>query len=239
MNTMQGAALDHLVIAARTLEEGVAWCEATLGVVATAGGRHALMGTHNRVFAIATDAFPRAYFELIAIDPDAAPPGHARWFDLDDGTLQATLARGPQLVAWVARVAELDAALQALAAQGIDAGRRLQASRTTPQGELRWRIAVRDDGARLMGGALPTLIEWGDAHPADALPAVGVTLASITLRAPEASALQGALRSLGLDRAGATSAPARAETAIASASGPAINVALDTPRGRVQLASPQ
>ncbi len=229
---MRGAALDHLVIAARTLDEGVAWCEATLGVSPATGGRHALMGTHNRVFAIATDAFPRAYFELISIDPDAAPPGRARWFDLDDGALRATLERGPQLIAWVARVDDLDAALQALAALGIDAGRKLAASRMTPQGELRWRIAVRDDGARLMGGALPSLIEWGDAHPSDALPAVGVTLASITLRAPAASALQGALRSLGLARVGVTSAPAVVE------SGSAISVSLDTPRGRVQIDSP-
>ena len=38
------------------------------------GGRHALMGTHNRVFAIGSEAFPRAYFEIIAIDPDAPDP---------------------------------------------------------------------------------------------------------------------------------------------------------------------
>lgn len=237
---MQGAALDHLVIAARTLEAGVAWCEATLGVTPTTGGRHALMGTHNRVFTLATEAFPRAYFELIAIDPDAAPPGRARWFDLDDVALQATLERGPQLVAWVARVDDLDTALQALSALGIDAGRKLQASRMTPQGELRWRIAVRDDGARLADGGLPTLIEWGGAHPTDALPAVGVTLASITLRPPAAPGLQAALRTLELERAGVTSAPAAAanEATSATTGRPAISVILDTPRGRVPFTSP-
>jgi hypothetical protein len=30
--------LDHLVVAARTLDEGVAWCEATLGVTPGPGG---------------------------------------------------------------------------------------------------------------------------------------------------------------------------------------------------------
>ena len=99
---------------------------------------------------------------------------------------------------------DLDAALHSLAAQGLDVGRMLQASRMTAQGELRWRIAVRDDGARLFGGAMPTLIEWGAAHPADALSAAGATLASITLRAPVGSALRGALRSLRLDRVGTT-----------------------------------
>lgn len=228
VSTTQGAALDHLVLAARTLDEGVAWCEATLGVVPGTGGRHALMSTHNRVFSIATAAFARAYFELIAIDPQAPPPGRARWFDLDESTLQATLERGPQLVAWVARVADLDAAFAALAAQGVDAGRVLQASRMTLQGELRWRIAVRDDGARLFEGVLPTLIEWGETHPADALPASGATLTAITLRASAGSAPYLALQTLGC-------AGARFTT---SAQAPALCIELDTPHGRVRIASP-
>jgi hypothetical protein len=52
--------LDHLVIAAATLEEGVAWCEATLGVTPGPGGKHPLMGTHNRLLSIATAVFPDA-----------------------------------------------------------------------------------------------------------------------------------------------------------------------------------
>ncbi|HMN76742.1 MAG TPA: VOC family protein [Burkholderiaceae bacterium] len=225
MHSIPGAALDHLVVAARTLGEGVAWCAATLGVRPEAGGRHALMSTHNRVFGIASAAHPRAYLELIAIDPEAPPPGRARWFGLDDPRLQAALGRGPQLVAWVARVADLDAARASLAAHGIDAGRVLPASRMTPQGELRWRIAVRDDGARLYGGAAPTLIEWGAMHPADALAPSGVTLAGLTLRSPSASPLRGALEALGIESARFT----------ADAGRPALGIELDTPRGRVRL----
>ncbi|MBE2244815.1 MAG: VOC family protein [Burkholderiaceae bacterium] len=224
----QGAALDHLVVAARTLEEGAAWCAATLGVTPASGGRHALMSTHNRVFSVATAAFARAYFEIIAIDADAPPPGRARWFGLDDPALQAALDSGPRLVAWVARVADLDAALAALAAQGIDAGRVLPASRMTPHGELRWRIAVRDDGARLFGGALPTLIEWGEVHPADSLSASGATLAAITLRAPEGSPLRAALDALGIEGARFTN----------DATAAAFGIELDTPRGRLQIDVP-
>ena len=55
-----GCAVDHLVVAARTLDEGVAWCEATLGITPTAGGQHPLMGTHNRVFAIGSEAYANA-----------------------------------------------------------------------------------------------------------------------------------------------------------------------------------
>lgn len=225
---MPGAALDHLVIAARTLDEGVAWCEATLGVTPGAGGRHALMSTHNRVLSIASAAFPRAYFELIAIDRDAPPPGRSRWFDLDDTALQASLERGPQLVAWVARVDDLDATVAALAAQGVDAGRVLQASRATPQGELRWHIAVRDDGVRLFDGTLPTLIEWGALHPCDSLPTSGATLAAITLRAPAGSASSHALQTLDCSGAGSTS----------DLAAPPLGIELDTPKGRARLASP-
>ncbi len=177
-------ALDHLVFAARTLGEGLAWCEATLGLRPDAGGRHDFMGTHNRVFAIGTPAFPRAYFEIIAIDPDAPAPAHPRWFDLDDAALRHVLAvRGPQLVHWVARCDSIDAASVTLRAAGIDCGDIRRAERATPRGLLRWRISVRADGRRPLAGAAPALIEWGDAHPTDAMAASGVALQSMRLAA--------------------------------------------------------
>ncbi|MGA0612157.1 VOC family protein [Caldimonas sp. KR1-144] len=167
--------LDHLVVAAPTLADGVAWCEAVLGVTPAAGGRHALMSTHNRLLRLDGETWPRAYLEIIAIDPEAPPPGRARWFDLDDECLQSRLREyGPQLVHWVARTPDLEAALAERARAGHDGGRILAASRETPNGLLRWRIAVRHDGARDL--PLPTLIEWGAVHPWDALPAAGVAL---------------------------------------------------------------
>lgn len=183
------------------------------------------MGTHNRLFAIGSPAFARSYFEIIAIDPDAEAPGRARWFDLDAPGLQAALARGPQLVHWVARVPDLDAAVAALAGQGIDAGRVLQGARATPQGELRWRFAMRDDGARLFGGALPMLIEWGATHPADALLDSGVALTALTLAAPDPAPQSQALRALGI-------------AAAVTAGDPALRATLQTPRGSVTLSSP-
>ena len=46
--------IDHLVVAASSLDQGVAWCEATLGVTPGPGGEHPLMGTHNRLLRVAT-----------------------------------------------------------------------------------------------------------------------------------------------------------------------------------------
>lgn len=172
-------ALDHLVVGAASLAQGVAWCEATFGFMPAAGGAHPLMGTHNRLLRVDAPGFPRAYLEIIAIDPAASAPGRVRWFDLDDAALQARLARGPALIHWVARVDDLDAACAAWRAGGIERGEALAASR----GTLRWRIAVRPDGARLAHGQWPTLIEWGEAHPCDSLPASPVVLQSLTVRA--------------------------------------------------------
>jgi hypothetical protein len=218
---MSRVALDHVVVAARTLDDGVAWCESTLGIAPSSGGTHALMGTHNRVFSIATPSWPRAYFEIIAIDPAAPPPGRRRWFGLDDAALQASLADGPRLVHWVLRCDDVHARRGRLAEAGFDVGRVLDAERATPQGLLRWRIAVRDDGALLAGGALPTLIEWGDSHPADALPASGVTLQGVDVAGLPAAA------------AACCAAPGVAFVD----RGPALALRLQTLRGAVTLSS--
>jgi hypothetical protein len=212
------AAVDHLVVAARTLEEGVQWCEATLGITPGPGGKHPLMSTHNRLFSIGSNAFPNAYFEIVAIDADAPPPGRARWFGLDS----VDLSGGPQLVAFVARTTALDATLAALSDAGVDGGRALAASRDTPLGLLQWRIAVRDDGAVSCGGAMPTLIEWGGRHPAASMPPSGVVLRSLALR----GVARPAIAALGLDTATFT-----------DTSGPAIEARLGTPGGPVTLTS--
>ena len=172
--------LDHLVVGAATLDEGVAWCERVLGVMPAPGGRHALMGTHNRLLNISAPAYPRTYLEIIAIDPEApGPQGRARWFDLDQPALQAALReRGPGLIHWVSRVASLDASLAQWRGEGVDAGEAVAASR----GALSWRIALREDGRRLRREGLPLLIEWGEAHPTDGLPASGVQLLSFEAR---------------------------------------------------------
>ncbi len=176
-------ALDHLVVAAATLEDGAAWCEATFGVAPGPGGKHPLMGTHNRLLALGSEAFPRSYLEIIAIDPAAPAPSRRRWFDLDDAAMQRALAGGPRLIHWVARCDDVAAECAALAKAGIDRGEVLAAERDTPHGLLRWRIAVRPDGQRLVGGALPTLIEWGAVHPADHLPPSPLRLRALELPA--------------------------------------------------------
>lgn len=219
------AELDHLVVVAATLDEGVAWCEATLGLTPGPGGQHALMGTHNRLFSIASARYRHAYFEIIAIDPAAPAPARRRWFDMDDPVLRERVQRqGPQLAHFVVRVPDASAAVAALRLQGLDCGAVLPASRPTPQGLLQWQITLREDGRRLFDGALPTLIQWGAAHPAAAMPASGVTLTQLTVTHPQAAALRQAYTALGLT-----------QVVVHEGATMQLQALLHTPRGAVAL----
>ena len=231
------AQVDHLVVMAASLDEGVAWCERVLGNTPGPGGEHPLMGTHNRLFNIASPAFPRAYFEIIAIQPGVKPtrePGKHRWFDMDDPLLQSRVASdGPQLIHFVVSVPGAVSAVKALAAQGLDRGAVVQASRQTANGLLSWRITVRDDGQRLFYGTLPTLIQWGEAgedplraaHPLDAMQASGVTLEALQASHPRPEKLQAAYAAIGLASVQVTQGM------------PTLVATLQTPRGRVTLTS--
>jgi Glyoxalase-like domain len=214
--------IDHLVVVAHTLAQGAAWCEATLGVVPGPGGRHALMGTHNRLLRIDSPAFPQAYLEILAVDSQAPPPGRARWFGLDDPALQAAVRQAPRLWHAVLRSTDLDGQFADLLALGHEPGVALAAERDTPEGRLRWRILVRDDGAVAAQGRLPTLIQWTGPHPTAAMPASPVALQSVAL-----GGLPAGLRPvLGL------------QVATLSDTGPALRITLQTPRGALTLQTP-
>lgn len=246
------AAFDHLVVLADSLEAGTAWCEATLGAPTQPGGSHALMGTHNRLVRLGGDRDPLAYLEILAIDPAADPacpvwprgrqPAR-RWFDLDQAALRERVRHeGPQLVAWVARVPDLELATLALARLDIDGGEVLPMARRTAEHTLTWRIGVRPDGRRPFGGALPTLIEWplvdrADTpatnaaatpvlgHPAQSLPDAGLRLLDLSLTTPKPAALRAATTALGLSAHRVTRGP------------PGLSVHLRSPRGPVSLQS--
>lgn len=220
--------LDHLVVAAPDLESGARWCEATLGIRPRAGGAHPLMGTHNLLVRLEGDRFEHAYLEIIAIDPTVVPerkPPLARWFDLDHPSLVARLrAEGPQLAHWVVRTDDVQAAIAAWKILGIDRGAALAASRMSPSGLLTWQITVRDDGARLFDGCLPTLIEWGPLHPAPAIAPQGLKLDALAISHPEASALGEAFATIALTGVALVAGPAALSAGFRGPGGHSITV---------------
>ncbi|MEP6791216.1 MAG: VOC family protein [Ramlibacter sp.] len=192
--------VDHLVIVADSLAQGEAWCRKVLGVTPGPGGDHPLMGTHNKLLRISSPQFPRAYMEIIAVNPGADDPGRTRWFDMDDADLLGAVQSEPRLAHFVASTEDATAALHALRSLGIDRGTLLQAERPTPRGLLQWQISVRDDGQRLMYGTLPTLIQWGEVHAADGLPPSQLSLAAMEATHPRPDDLRAAYVAIGLQQ---------------------------------------
>lgn len=209
------ATLDHLVIAAATLEQGEAYLATKLGVRPRPGGKHAAMGTHNSLLKIGAKMF----VEVIAIDPQAITPQRPRWFGLDQPALRRELEEAPRLIHWVARTDDLDAARRACP---IDPGE----AHVMTRGSFEWQITIPADGHLPGGGVLPTLIQWsGPGHPTDTMPDSGLRLVALGGEHPEPAAIRSALTALAL-----------ADTLkISFAVKPRLAAMLQTPRGAVAL----
>ena len=179
------SSIDHLAVAATSIDGRQ--LDELLGVDLSPGGRHARMGTHNRLLRLG----PTSYLELISIDPQGTAPGHPRWFELDEPAMRARLATGPRLVHWVARVESTE-----LPPLPIDVGPWEQFQR----GDLSWKLTVRGNGTLPADGVVPSLIFWpGPVHPAARLPDVGVRLEALELEHPRTADVQRQLDLLGLD----------------------------------------
>jgi glyoxalase-like protein len=178
---------DHVVVACADLDQGAAWIRARLGADVVPGGRHAAMGTHNRLLRIG----PRAYLEVIAIEPGVPPPPRPRWFDLDTPAVRQRAARSPFVATWVVRTDDVTAAAREVPA----VGEVLPFTRS----QYRWQLTVPSDGALQFDGLLPSVIQWeGAMHPADSLPNAGCELLGLSLTHPRIEELRMLLAPLGV-----------------------------------------
>lgn len=203
---------DHLVVACADLAQGAAWAADLLGVEPQPGGRHAAMGTHNRVLKLGA----RVYLELLAVDPQAAPPPRPRWFALDDPAVRARAARAPFLLTWVAATTDIVEAVTRVPALGEP--------HAFARDAYAWRLTATEDGALPYGGVLPAAIQWSGAHPCDALEERGCALVGLRLSHPAATCVLPLLRELRI------AGPVELE------SGPtSLCAILRTPRGVIEL----
>ena len=174
--------LDHLVVAAPSLEEGICFVRRHLDVPMEAGGRHPRMGTHNALLRLGGSV----YLEVIAVDPAAPAPTRPRWFDLD-----APATKGPHLAGWVARTNAVQEASEVV-------GPALGSVARMSRGDLAWRITIPPDGSLPFGGVAPMLIEWAPGpHPAERLPDRGCSLARLEGSHPRADAINAILERIG------------------------------------------
>ncbi|SLN39639.1 VOC family protein [Pseudooctadecabacter jejudonensis] len=161
--------LDHLAIAAETLDEGVAWAEDRLGVSMRPGGQHLHFGTHNRLLGVSDGI----YLEVIAVDPTVTPD-RPRWFGLD------AFSGPPRLANWICEPDDFDDWLR----HGMEAV-------PMARGDLRWDMGAPPDGTLPMEGGFPTVLRWHtDTPPGQSLPPSGCTLERLTVRHPQADALR-------------------------------------------------
>lgn len=187
---MAEAIIDHLVVAANTIEQGVEYIRELTGAEPSGGGKHGAQGTHNKLLKLSENC----YLEVISIDPHGEKPGFPRWFDLDSQKMQEKLKIRPRLMTWVARTDHLEALM---GQSRIELG----SIRSMSRGELNWKMTFTDDGAMLGDGLIPPLIQWDTPfHPAEGMTDSGCSLVRLEGYHTDPEFIRGALDSLGLSR---------------------------------------
>jgi hypothetical protein len=192
-NAHSRAVIDHLVFGCDHLQSGTSYLEQTLGVGFSAGGKHTLMATHNRLLKLQDSI----YFEAIAIDHEAEQIhggiGRKRWFSLDEDRTKQRLAQSPQPLTWVVAVDDIyDAASKCGYAAGTIT--------TMTRGDLEWMLTIAEDGTLVEDGLLPALIQWpGGRNPANKLPESDTGLHRLILQHPQPDAIGQIIDQLGID----------------------------------------
>jgi len=179
---MPRSRIDHILVTAASLQDGVDYVSRELGVEPQTGGEHARMGTHNCLLKLGE----KLYLEVIAANPDAPSPGRPRWFQLDE----PESVRAPRLATWVARCDYI----HALAPESLGK------IETMTRGSFRWHITVPEDGKLPLQGIAPTLMQWhSESHPADALKDLGCSLVRFEGFHPRPESVTGVLEAIGFE----------------------------------------
>jgi hypothetical protein len=206
------ATLDHLVWAARDLDEAVEQLYERSGVRARPGGQHPDLGTHNALARLGV----RTYLEVLAPDPS-----------LRAGTLARQLAAlpAPALLMWAARTRNAAATAAAAETEGYGSTM-VEGRRTGVDGEdLSWsNVFVSRHGA---GTLIPFFIQWhGARHPAlDA--AAGMRLTSFSIETSRPESLRLVLAALDV------------KVAVRKGLRDRLIARLATPRGALELTGPE
>ncbi|HAP07299.1 MAG TPA: VOC family protein [Planctomycetaceae bacterium] len=184
----QPCQLDHLVVTADSLQNGIRFIEQHFGCSMQIGGQHPRMGTHNALLRIGESC----YLEVIAVDPAAPPVNRPRWFQLDDPHSVST----PRLAAWVLGTSSIQqtrtAAIKSLSS-AEDPGPIQEMNR----GDLHWQISIPDDGRLRLHGCMPSLIQWKTTPlPPARLPDSGIELLRLELCHPRAAEIHSWLQQI-------------------------------------------
>jgi hypothetical protein len=175
--------IDHIIYAARDLDEATGRLQDEYGLEATGGGRHDLIGTHNRTIPLGG-----GYLEVLAVaDAEEAASSEL------GRAVSARIEDGDGLMGWAVAVPHVDAEAERLGLEVTTIGRQGMTAKLTglaesmaepclpffierdpgipdpgekgEAGGIRW-IQVRGDEERveewLAGGQLPVRVEPGE-----------------------------------------------------------------------------
>jgi hypothetical protein len=175
--------LDHIVVGALTLEQGINYVKNILGSEPYGGGRHSGQGTHNKIMRLGDDV----YLEVIAPDPNSDVK--SKWFSLGDDAVLESLRKSPRLIAYVARTDDLETLLK-------ETHYPLEA-RPAQRDALRWLFGFSKDGKLLADGLFPYVMQWQSDHPAWTMKDSGCQLVRLQGFHPEPAHIQQTLQLLG------------------------------------------
>jgi hypothetical protein len=191
------AQFDHLVIAVRSLDEGMAEFERLTGIKAGVGGKHPGRGTENALVSLGGGK----YVEIIA--PQAGVTLQPR----DEGMRKLDRLR---IINWAVGISNVEQAVAALETAGFPTTPPQPGSRVTPTGErLEWTTFGLNDQSLPFA---PFFINWspGTKHPSTTATG-GCTLAQLTIQDPASDRLSKALGALGVDGVTYAKGPLRIE----------------------------
>lgn len=201
--------IDHFMYAVASLDEGIAWAEATFGVAPAYGGEHVGLGTRNALLALGD-----TYLEVIAPDPAQSLEGTL-------GQRFAQLREGG-LVTWAVQ-GHLAGIAETLKGMDINTSGPNRTERKTAEGELLvWELLF--PVATPFGPRMPFFIDWlACPHPSTTNPQGGQFM-SLAITVEGASDLGRVLNAIDL--------------AVSVHEGePSLSIDIETTNGVVTLAS--
>jgi len=177
------AGVDHILLGAASLDEGIRAFESATGVSPVRGGKHPNRGTENALVSLGRGV----YLEIIAPQPDAQP---------NEMVTQLRALRAPALIAWAVHVTDAADAAARLGRAGFPTTAPQPGSRVTPQGATLSWVAFQ---LEKRVGSAPFFIRWGDSttHPSITSPG-GCTLTSFRVSDPQGDELSRLLAAVGV-----------------------------------------
>ena len=211
-------AIDHLVVAANSLDEGTDYILKTINARPQVGGEHDAMGTHNRVGRLGEGC----YLEVIAINKRAPKPEHPRWFELGTLAMQEKLRQKPRLITWAIRTDRIEELSQRCLCP-------LGEVKPMNRGDLYWRLTLAEGGHLPERGLVPFLIQWDTTpHPAALMQESGCGLIKLYGYHAQPEVITRILESIGAEKL-------IEMRQLESGSSPYLTAVVDTPAGLKML----